>query len=112
MTPADFRRIALSMPGAEEGLRAERSEFRVGSRTFATLAGLDEEVAVIFLTRDQQSQVIGEAPAAFAPVPGGDGNLGATHVRVGAVETAILTAALTASWTNVAPMPPPKVDAD
>ena len=38
MTPADFRRIALSLEGAEEGSHMGSADFRVGGRIFATLA--------------------------------------------------------------------------
>jgi hypothetical protein len=38
MTPKDFRRIVLSMEGAEEGSHMASADFRVGRRIFATLA--------------------------------------------------------------------------
>jgi hypothetical protein len=38
MNAADFRRIALSLPGAEEGSHMGSADFRVGGRIFATLA--------------------------------------------------------------------------
>ena len=38
MTIADFRRIALSFDGAEEGSHHGSPDFRVGGRIFATLA--------------------------------------------------------------------------
>jgi hypothetical protein len=38
MTPADFRRIALSLEGVEEYLHAGLPAFRVGGRKFASLA--------------------------------------------------------------------------
>ena len=38
MTPNDFRRIALSLEGAEEGSHMGAADFRVGGRIFATLA--------------------------------------------------------------------------
>ncbi len=38
MTPADFRRIALSLEGVEEGSHMGAVDFRVGGRIFATLA--------------------------------------------------------------------------
>ena len=42
MNAADFRRIALSLEGAEEGSHMGAADFRVGGRIFATLA-LQEE---------------------------------------------------------------------
>ena len=38
MTAEDFRRIALSLEGAEEGSHMGSPDFRVGSRIFATIA--------------------------------------------------------------------------
>jgi hypothetical protein len=38
MDADDFRRIALSMEGAEEGSHMGSADFRVGGRIFATLA--------------------------------------------------------------------------
>src|SRR5689334_4452292 len=42
MTPADFRRLALALEGAEEGSHMGAADFRVGGRIFATLAAQDE----------------------------------------------------------------------
>ena len=38
MTPSDFRRIALSLQGAEASAHMGAPDFRVGGRIFATLA--------------------------------------------------------------------------
>ena len=38
MNVSDFRRIALSLNGAEEGSHMGSPDFRVGGRIFATLA--------------------------------------------------------------------------
>jgi len=42
MTAADFRRIALSLDGAEEGSHMGAVDFRVGGRIFATLASVKQ----------------------------------------------------------------------
>jgi hypothetical protein len=42
MTTADFRRIALSFDGAEEGSHMGAVDFRVGGRIFATLASVKD----------------------------------------------------------------------
>lgn len=42
MNANDFRRIALSFEGAEEGSHMGKADFRVGSRIFATLASEDQ----------------------------------------------------------------------
>jgi hypothetical protein len=52
MTLNDFRRIALSLPGAEELNGLGYPNFRTGRKRFATIEG---SAAVIRLTRDQQT---------------------------------------------------------
>jgi hypothetical protein len=42
MNAADFRRIALSLEGVEEGSHMGAPDFRVGGRIFATLASQDQ----------------------------------------------------------------------
>jgi hypothetical protein len=42
MNASDFRRIALSLNGSEEGSHMGSPDFRVGGRIFATLASQDQ----------------------------------------------------------------------
>ena len=55
MTPDDFRRIALSLEGAEEGSHMGAVDFRVGGRIFATLASQREGYGNLALTPEQQA---------------------------------------------------------
>ena len=41
-TAADFRRIALSLPNAEQGSHHGQPDFRIGGRIFATLSMADQ----------------------------------------------------------------------
>ena len=41
MNEGDFRRIALSLPGATEGSHMGHPDFRVGGKIFATLMPVD-----------------------------------------------------------------------
>ncbi len=50
MTPADFRRIALSFPNTEESCHMGSPDFRVGGRIFATLASEKEGYGNLMLT--------------------------------------------------------------
>jgi hypothetical protein len=102
MTPEEFRRIALSLPEAQEVYRRGRSHFRVERKAFATLEGPGDAVATVNLTPDQQSMFMHEAPKAFVPVPGGRGRLGSTSVLLGSVTSAQLQDALGGAWQNVA----------
>ena len=98
MTPADFRRIALSFEGAEEIEHAGLPAFRVGGRRFASLASQAEGYGNLQLTLEQQQAFIEEAPAIFLPIPGGWGRMGHTHIRLAAASEDVLTGALRTAW--------------
>jgi hypothetical protein len=98
MTPSDFRRIALSFEGAEEGSHMGAADFRVGGRIFATLASVSQGYGNIKLTPEQQADFVSELPEIFLPVPGGWGKGGMTHVRLVRVTEDILEGALRTAW--------------
>src|SRR5579871_2897630 len=98
MTPADFRRIALSMEGAEEISHAGLPAFCVGGRRFASLASQAEGYGNLTLTPEQQAAFVAEAPEIFLPIPGGFGRMGHTHIRLAAANEDVLTGALRAAW--------------
>src|SRR5215472_19008090 len=81
MTAKDFRRIALSLEGAEEGSHMGAVDFRVGGRIFATLAAIKQGYGNLMLTPEQQTEFCAAAPGIFLPIPGGWGKSGATHMR-------------------------------
>lgn len=103
MSPAGFRRLALSFPGAEERAHKGHPDFRVGGRIFATLGWPDEEWGVVNLTPDEQALFIESSPTMFEPVPGAWGRRGSTKVRLKAVDPETLRNALAAAWRNKAP---------
>ena len=98
MTPDDFRRIALSLEGAEEGSHMGNVDFRVGGRIFATLASVKDGFGNLMLTPEMQADFVAELPDVFLPVAGGWGRSGATHVRLSAVNQDVLAGALRAAW--------------
>jgi hypothetical protein len=98
VTAADFRRIALSFDGAEEGSHMGAADFRVGGRIFATLASVEHGFGNLMLTPEIQAEFVGEAPDLFVPVTGGWGRMGATHIRLAQANRDILTGALHAAW--------------
>lgn len=100
MTPEDFRRIALSFEGAEEGSHMGATDFRVGGRIFATLAQAAHGYGNLMLTPEQQAAFIAEAPDLFPPVKGGWGRMGATHIRLAEASEDVLTGALHTAWKN------------
>jgi hypothetical protein len=94
LTPADFRRIALSLPDAEEGSHMGSADFRVGGRIFATLAAEKQGYGNLMLDLEQQQMFVGELPDMFLPIPGGWGRMGMTHIRLEAANEDVLRGAL------------------
>ncbi len=98
MTSPDFRRIALSFDGAEEGSHMGAADFRVGGRIFATLAAERHGYGNLMLNPEQQAAFLADQPEMFLPVAGTWGRNGATHVRLALVSEDILAGALRCAW--------------
>jgi hypothetical protein len=98
MTVAAFRRIALSLEGAEESSHVGSPDFRVGGRIFATLASQKQGYGNLMLTPELQAEFVGELPDVFLPVHGGWGRMGATHIRLAKASEDVLAGALRAAW--------------
>lgn len=98
MTASDFRRIALSLEGAEESSHMGAADFRVGGRIFATLAAERQGYGNLMLKPDQQAAFLADQPEIFLPVAGGWGRNGATHVRLAAASEEILAGAMRSAW--------------
>jgi hypothetical protein len=98
MKVADFRRIALSFEGAEEGSHMGAADFRVGGRIFATLASEAQGYGNLMLTPEQQADFVREAPEIFLPIAGGWGRMGMTHIRLIKASEDVLRGALETPW--------------
>jgi len=98
MDAADFRRIALSLPGVDERSHMGSPDFRVGGRIFATLASQHQGYGNLMLTPEQQAIFVEELPEIFVPIPGGWGRMGATHIRLAAANEDVLAGALRTAW--------------
>ena len=98
MNASDFRRIALSFEGAEEGSHMGAVDFRVGGRIFATLASVKEGYGNLMLTPEVQAEFLAERPDLFLPVHGGWGRMGATHIRLVVADEDSLRGALRSAW--------------
>lgn len=98
MNASDFRRLALSLEGAEEGSHFGAVDFRVGGHIFATLASVKQGYGNLMLTPEQQSAFVVEAPGIFLPIPGGWGKNGATHVVLAKANEDLLLGALRTAW--------------
>lgn len=101
MTQDDFRRIALSLPGAVESSHMGTVDFRAG-RIFATMGYPDAAFGMVKLTPERQEMLVSAEPAIFEPVKGGWGAKGATLLRLAVCDEATATGALTAAWRGVA----------
>src|SRR6266481_4375285 len=98
MKVSDFRRIALSLPGAEESSHMGQSDFRVDGRIFATLASAKQGYGNLVLDLEQQAAFVEELPEIFLPIPGGWGRMGMTHIRLAAAKEDVLAGALHTAW--------------
>jgi len=102
MTAGDFRRIALSMPGASESSHMSHPDFRVRGKIFATLGYPDAAWGMVKLTPEQQRAFVQLDPEAFAPVKGAWGEKGSTNVRIAVAREDLLQEAMTAACGNIA----------
>jgi hypothetical protein len=112
MTPAEFRRIALSLPEVAEASHMGQPDFRVGGKIFATLGYPGESFGVVMLSPQDQDFFVRNHPKAFAPVKGGWGKAGATTVTLRAATRRVGTIALEAAWQKRAPKRLVRSDAD
>jgi hypothetical protein len=97
-SPADFRRIALSFPQAEESSHMGQPDFRVGGHIFATLASEKQGYGNLMLTPELQAQFVADAPRIFLPIPGGWGRMGSTHIVLAAANEDTLHDALQTAY--------------
>jgi hypothetical protein len=98
MDVEDFRRLALTLEGAEEGSHMGAPDFRVGGRIFATLASREQGYGNLMLTPEVQAEFVEELPRVFVAIPGGWGRMGMTHVRLAEADENLLVGALRTAW--------------
>jgi hypothetical protein len=101
MTPAAFRKLALSLEGATEGAHGGHADFRAAGKVFASLGYPDASCGMVKLTPEQQQMVVAAEPAMFAPVKGTWGLRGATTVRLPAADARTTLSTLTMARKNV-----------
>ena len=103
MTPADFRKIALSMPEASESEHMAHPDFRVGGKIFATLGYPDSEHGMVVLPPEEQARLLRSHPKIFSLAAGAWGKRGSTIVRLEAIDKRTLQTALEIAWRKRAP---------
>jgi hypothetical protein len=97
-TAAQFRKLALSLPGTVEYPHFDRTAFKV-DRTYATLAP-DGKTANFKFAPDEQELKSSVAPDAFAVIPNGWGRMGWTTGVLKAMSAVELKAALEMAWRH------------
>ena len=103
MTPAAFRKLALSLPETEERQHMDHPDFRVAGKVFATLGYPDKTRAMVKLSVEDQHYFAKDHPKIFIPVKGAWGRRGATSVHLKAATKDVLAKAIHAAWRNTAP---------
>lgn len=101
MTPAAFRKLALSLEGATEGAHGGHADFRAGGKVFASLGYPDAGWGMVKLAPEQQQVVVAAEPAMFVPVKGTWGQRGATGIKLSAADSRTALSALTMAWQTV-----------
>src|SRR5262245_61888201 len=98
MTAADFKRIALSLEGTEEGSHMGAVDFRVDGRIFATLASEVQGYGNLALTPAEQKVFVEELPEVVVPVARAWGRMGMTHIVLAKASEDVLRGALQTAW--------------
>lgn len=94
MTAADFRRLALALPGTIEGAHRGHADFRLGGRVIASLDSPDVGWAMVKLTPAQQSEVLRASASGFRPANGAWGAQGYTILFLADAQAEPVRAAL------------------
>jgi len=104
MTPNDFRKLALSLPEAEERAHMNHPDFRVAGKIFATLGYPDTDRAMVKVTPMEQEMLVRAEPSVFSPETGAWGRRGSTRVNLKAAKITSIRRALAAAWQLAAPV--------
>ena len=102
MSADEFRRLALSFPGATESAPLGVPEFRVRTKAFAGLSYPEGERAGVKLTPAEQAKYLAADPHFFL-AKGPRGKRGWTIVHLAEANPVRLRAALVAAWRSAAP---------
>jgi hypothetical protein len=100
MTASEFRRIALSLEGAEEHAHMGHPDFRVAGKIFATLGYPNDGFGTLVLTPEDQAILVRQYPKAFTPAAGAWGRAGSTSVQLRRAPKRAVRIALEAAWEH------------
>jgi hypothetical protein len=94
-------RLALALPGAEQGAHFDVTDFRVGNKIFCTLPKPGR--MGMRIGTDEQAALIGDEPATFSRPNNKYGQTGWTFVDLATVDQQQLGELITDAWRRLAP---------
>ena len=103
MTPAAFRKLALSMPGAHEEPHFQRTSFRVGKKIFATMTPDGREAMVPVLPLARCAELLASDSVVFIDHGGWTKRLGSLGMRLADVDAKLVAGLVRDAWARIAP---------
>jgi hypothetical protein len=102
MTPAAFRKLALSMPGAVEMPHFERNSFRVGKKIFATQTADGRQAMVKVKPIDRVEALLARFPDTFFDHGAWTWKMGALGVNLARADAVMMRELVKEAWADVA----------
>ena len=102
MTRDEMREIALSFPGAEEGLSYGRPSFKVNGKFFTRLRAEDESLVLLEVPFDEREMLMEAEPQTFHLTPHYR-NYPSVLARLKTLDAGTLRNFLERRWRNVSP---------
>ncbi len=103
MTPATFRKLALSFPDSTEEPHFERTSFRVKKKIFATMVSDGSEAMVKVVPALRCKDLLKEHPEVFFSHGYWTQKLGAIGVKLPKADAKLMRELLDGAWQGVAP---------
>src|SRR4051794_40643503 len=100
VTAAQWRKLALAMPEAEEKSHFGQPDFRVRNKIFAGVSA-DGKTATLKLTPELQAAALDARPRVFSPAAGAWGRSGWTHVSLAGASLVDLRPMVLEAWRLV-----------
>lgn len=102
MTPAQFKKLALAIDGAEEHSHQGHPDFRLPGkgRIFASVQP-EKGLAMVVISREQQQELVEHDPETFILFGGWSKN-GSTGIRLAKAKPALVKALLHEAYRGVA----------
>jgi hypothetical protein len=103
MTPAAFKRLALSLPEAHEEPHFERTSFRVQKKIFATMTADGREAMVPVKDPDLLETLLASRGDVFFSYGGWTARNGSLGVHLAKADAAMMKDLVTEAWKRIAP---------